>query len=213
MAAGKKSSGARCFHQAKRTRGIGARGNPRVVESVRGPVIDRDRYGLCAATCAGGHGTAVRTGGSWRYHVSRVLSTPARCGLAAVAAIGVVMTMAASRATADDKGLCFTGTGDKAIAACTRRIAFHIKNSAASNAKYNLAVVYYSRSWLYYNKMDYKRALADSDKSWRADPSFGKALYLRGLAKEHLNDVSGGEADIARAIAIDPNLKKVPHKD
>lgn len=139
--------------------------------------------------------------------------TPALRGLIAVAAIGVAMTTMASRAAADDKALCFTGTGDKAIAACTRRIAFHLKNSAAPNAKYNLAVVYYSRSWLYYNKMDYKRALADSDKSWRADPSLGKALYMRGLAKKHLNDISGGEADIARAIEIDPNLKKLPNKN
>jgi tetratricopeptide (TPR) repeat protein len=162
---------------------------------------------------AGGGETAVRTNGFWRDDVGNALSTPALRRLVAVVVIGAAMTMTASRATADDKNLCFTGTGDKAIAACSRRIAFHIKNSAAPNAKYNLAVVYYSRSWLYYNKMDYKRALADSDKSWRADPSFGKALYMRGLAKEHLNDARGGEADIARAIEIDPTLKKLPNKN
>jgi tetratricopeptide (TPR) repeat protein len=145
--------------------------------------------------------------------VGNALSTPALRGLVAVAAICAAMTMTVSRATANDKDLCFTGIGNKAIAACTRRIAFHIKNSSASNAKYNLAVVYYSRGWLYYNKMDYRRALADCDRSWRADPSLAKALYLRGLAKKHLNNISGGEADIARAIAIDPNLKKSNNKN
>lgn len=139
-------------------------------------------------------------------------STPTLRGLVAIAAILASTAMTASRAAADDKDLCYKGTGDKAIAACTRRIALH-KHSSASNAKYNLAVVYYSRSWLYYAKKDYKRALADADKSWRTEPSFAKALFMRGLVKKRLNDISGGEADIVRAIEIDPKLKKLRAKN
>lgn len=106
---------------------------------------------------------------------------------------------------ADDKEMCFKGSGDVAIAACTRRIAVN-SSSSDPNARHNLAVVYYSRGFLLLEKGENKRALADFDTSWRTDPSYARALYSRGITKKRLGDTASGEADIMRAKELQPSL-------
>ena len=122
-----------------------------------------------------------------------------------LAAAFAALALLPSAAAADDKEMCFKGSGDAAIAACTRRIA---ANSSASDrtTRHNLAVVYYSRGFLLLEKNETKRALADFDKSWRTDPSYARALYGRGMAKKRLGDVASGDADIARAKELQPSL-------
>jgi tetratricopeptide (TPR) repeat protein len=101
--------------------------------------------------------------------------------------------------------MCFKGSGDVAIAVCTRRIAAN-RSSSDQTTRHNLAVVYYSRGFLLLEKNETKRALADFDTSWRTDPSYARALYGRGLAKKKLGDIASGEADIIRAKELQPSL-------
>ena len=46
----------------------------------------------------------------------------------------------------------------------------------------------------------------DMDAVLQLTPQDASALYVRGLSKQRLGDVAGGEADIARAKAIQPNI-------
>ena len=122
-----------------------------------------------------------------------------------LAAAFTAIALFPSVAAADDRAMCFKGSGDAAIAACTRRIA---ANSSISDqtTRHNLAVVYYSRGFLLLEKKETQRALTDFDRSWRTDPSYARALYGRGLAKKRLGDITGGDADIARAKELQPSL-------
>jgi tetratricopeptide (TPR) repeat protein len=45
----------------------------------------------------------------------------------------------------------------------------------------------------------YDRAIADYDQAIRLNPQHTKALYNRGIAKQKMGDISGGDADIMRA--------------
>ncbi len=110
-----------------------------------------------------------------------------------------------STAVANDIEVCFKGSGDVAIAACTRRIAV-LSGSSDSTSRRNLAVVHYSRGYEFLAKGENKRALADFDASWRTNPSYARALYSRGLAKKKLGDIAGGDADIERAKELQPSL-------
>ncbi len=58
-------------------------------------------------------------------------------------------------------------------------------------------------------KGDLDRAIADYDQAIKLNPNDAAALLNRGAAKKQQGDQSGGEADIAAAIKIDPN--GVPH--
>ena len=131
----------------------------------------------------------------------------------APAALGIVlaaMLAATSIAHADeaaDRETCFKGSGDTAIAACTRRIAT-LSGKTDKNSRHNLAVVHYSRGYELLAKKDNKRALADFEASWKADSSYTQALRARGIAKKRLGDEKGGEADMAQAKKLDPSLAK-----
>jgi tetratricopeptide (TPR) repeat protein len=131
----------------------------------------------------------------------------------APAALGIVlaaMLAATSIAHADeaaDRETCFKGSGDTAIAACTRRIAT-LSDKTDKNSRHNLAVVHYSRGYELLAKKDNKRALADFEASWKADSSYTQALLARGIAKKRLGDEKGGEADMAQAKKLDPSLAK-----
>ena len=47
------------------------------------------------------------------------------------------------------------------------------------------------------------QAIADYDAALKVDPDPASALFGRGVARRRMGDVSGGNADIAAAIAID----------
>jgi tetratricopeptide (TPR) repeat protein len=63
-----------------------------------------------------------------------------------------------------------------------------------------------SRGNLYYNKRDYDHAIADYNQAIRLGPNDAVALYWRGKAKQFNGDKPGGDADIAAAKKINPNL-------
>ena len=129
----------------------------------------------------------------------------ARAFLGPLFGAAIIIAIAWPASAADDRDTCFKASGDVAIAACTRRIAV-LSRSRDANARHNLAVVHYSRGYELLAKGETKRALADFETSWKTDPSYARALYSRGLAKKKLGDVSGGNADIAHALKIEPSL-------
>jgi predicted Zn-dependent protease len=55
-------------------------------------------------------------------------------------------------------------------------------------------------------KGDFSVAIADCSHSLDLSPNGARALYLRGLAKLKSGDAGGGNADIAAAKAIEPNI-------
>jgi tetratricopeptide (TPR) repeat protein len=68
------------------------------------------------------------------------------------------------------------------------------------------AAAYYNRGRAWYRLKDYARALADLGEAARLDPTDADTLYARGLARRANGDIRGGEADIAAAKKIDPNV-------
>ena len=67
---------------------------------------------------------------------------------------------------------------------------------------------YRSRGILYFNTGDNVDAVADFNKAIKLDPKDAKALYGRGLAKRRKGDATGGDADMAAAKALDPDVEK-----
>ncbi len=65
---------------------------------------------------------------------------------------------------------------------------------------------YYRRGAFYYRMKDFDRAVLDFRDSVRRDPRNAKALYARGLTETKLGRNAEGKADIARAVAIEPNI-------
>jgi tetratricopeptide (TPR) repeat protein len=53
-----------------------------------------------------------------------------------------------------------------------------------------------------------KDALADFDQAVKLDPKLAEAFYLRGVVKKLMSDEAGGEADIAHARELDPQIEK-----
>jgi len=64
------------------------------------------------------------------------------------------------------------------------------------------------RAMAYFVTGDLDRAIADCDQAIRAQPTFAPALYWRGLAKRAKGDAVAGEADIAAAKKIDPEVDR-----
>lgn len=57
-------------------------------------------------------------------------------------------------------------------------------------------------------KKDFDRAVAEYTEALRINPKYAPALYNRGLTKKLLGDTAAGDADIANARTIDPNVGK-----
>jgi len=69
-----------------------------------------------------------------------------------------------------------------------------------------LSALYAQRGAVYRAMGDTARAIPDLDNALKISPRNAKALYQRGLAKSAMGDQAGGEADIAAAKAIDPDV-------
>jgi tetratricopeptide (TPR) repeat protein len=136
-------------------------------------------------------------------------------------AAALLVAAAIQPATADDRTVCVSGTGDEAIAACTRMLSLDRKNAASYYAicgiayhrkgKYDLAIsdfdqvirldpklaanAYTSRGDAYGAKRDYGRAIADFDQAIRLDPKLAAAYIDRGWIYETINDPDNGIAD------------------
>jgi tetratricopeptide (TPR) repeat protein len=70
------------------------------------------------------------------------------------------------------------------------------------------AIVYDRRGLIWRAKGDNDRAIADYDQAIRLNANYARALYHRGTAKQAKGDAAGGDADIARAKQIDPDIDK-----
>lgn len=68
------------------------------------------------------------------------------------------------------------------------------------------AQAYLNRGLAYYAKQDLTRAIADYDRAIRLNPQYARAFYNRGIAKRSLGKTAEGNADMARARVIDPNV-------
>jgi Flp pilus assembly protein TadD len=55
-------------------------------------------------------------------------------------------------------------------------------------------------------KGDDKRARADYDKALQLNPKNPYTLFARGVLKKKMGDEAGGDADIARARQIKPDI-------
>ena len=53
---------------------------------------------------------------------------------------------------------------------------------------------------------DYAAAIADFDAALKNDPHAARALYGRGIARKKTGDLKGGDADVAAAIAVWPDI-------
>jgi tetratricopeptide (TPR) repeat protein len=56
------------------------------------------------------------------------------------------------------------------------------------------------------DKGDNDRAMADFNAALRINPKYAKALYLRGMTRLEMGDITGGAADVASARKIDPKV-------
>jgi tetratricopeptide (TPR) repeat protein len=116
-----------------------------------------------------------------------------------------VMTMSAIAQVSSHWQACTGNPGidwDQQIKSCTALI------QSPTEPKENVAIAFYNRALAYENKEDYGRAIADYDEALRLDPNDADALLYRGLDKQRLGDKAGGEADIAAAKRINPNIGK-----
>jgi tetratricopeptide (TPR) repeat protein len=61
---------------------------------------------------------------------------------------------------------------------------------------------------------DYSAALKDASDAYSDDPKYGaRALYLRGVAKEKMGDISSGQADVSTALAMSRNAADILYGD
>jgi tetratricopeptide (TPR) repeat protein len=53
---------------------------------------------------------------------------------------------------------------------------------------------------------DYQAAISDFDAALKNDPHLARALYGRGIVRKKQGDATGGEADMAAAISVWPDI-------
>ena len=85
---------------------------------------------------------------------------------------------------------------DKAVDDCDDAIDGDAKNPVYLNA----------RGWAYVRLGKYRKALTDFDRSIEYRAANASALYGRGLAKTRSGDVAEGDADLAAARKLQPNI-------
>jgi tetratricopeptide (TPR) repeat protein len=116
--------------------------------------------------------------------------------------VGLLIVTAAtclvSAAAADDSALCVRGSGDEAIAACTRAI-----NSGRFD-KRNLAMIYSNRGLQWERKQDYDKAFKDHNEALRLDPTYAAGFMHRGNTYARRGDFERALADHSEAIRLAP---------
>lgn len=61
------------------------------------------------------------------------------------------------------------------------------------------AAIFDSHALVYYRLARYREAIADADTAFAMDDTLIGSLYLRGLAKRRIGDITGGDRDITAA--------------
>ena len=118
----------------------------------------------------------------------------ASAGVLLMTSLSFVMPVSAQQ---NDSDVCFKSSGQKAIAACTRRIG-----QAKGN---NLAIVYHSRGYEYLQLRQFDMAIADFTQSIRVNPSYLDPYVNRCLCYRATGDFEKAVADANSALRIDPS--------
>lgn len=114
-------------------------------------------------------------------------------------AIGLLIgSCLVSAAAADDSALCVRGSGDDAIAACTRAI-----NSGRFDRR-NLAMIYSNRGLQWERKQDHDKAIKDHNEAIRLDPTYAAGFMHRGNTYARRGDFERALADHSEAIRLTP---------
>jgi tetratricopeptide (TPR) repeat protein len=70
----------------------------------------------------------------------------------------------------------------------------------------NAAATFDSRGLIYLKMSQWDLAIEDYSSALRIDPKLAGSLYGRGLARLEKGDMTGGNADITAAMAIEANI-------
>lgn len=88
------------------------------------------------------------------------------------------------------------GDLDQALADSEKAVALGATNDAVS-----------TRGFVRYRRGEYAQALSDHDAVLAKHPRTASLLFMRGVIKRRLDRGSEGDADIARAVKIDPSIE------
>jgi len=106
---------------------------------------------------------------------------------------------ARDRSTAlTNRGNAYDDNGDpeRALADYTSAISIDARNNDA----------FFNRGITYRRKKEFQRSIADFDQALRLNPKDADALYYRGRSKIDLGNKAEGDADIAAARRINPDI-------
>jgi len=115
-----------------------------------------------------------------------------------VVAVLIVFLALHGTATADDRSTCEDGSGDAALAACTRALESGRLNRSNRVSAYN------SRAILWKRKGEYDRAIADSTAAIDLDRNYHLAYHNRGNSYLEKEDFDRAIADYTAVIRINP---------
>lgn len=110
----------------------------------------------------------------------------------------VVAAVAACGGAAAEEDLCAHGSGDVAIADCTRAI------QSGRYTGHALALKFSNRGVEWRIKGDYERAISDYDDAIRLDPDYADAYYNRCIAYNRQRKFDLALPDCNQAIALGP---------
>jgi tetratricopeptide (TPR) repeat protein len=116
----------------------------------------------------------------------------------AVSVVVLAIALAAVARADEDEEACAKGSGESALAACTRVIA------SGSHKGHVLAAFYYDRGLEYKNSGDIDHAISDFDKAVELDPTIGIAFDARGDAYKSKGELDRAIADFDEAVRLNP---------
>jgi tetratricopeptide (TPR) repeat protein len=132
-------------------------------------------------------------------------SVPIAMRLHAVSMALAATTMSAAAQLSSHWQFCTGNPGidwDTQIRSCSALI------ESATEAKENVAIAFYNRAVAYENKDRYDLAIADYSEAIRLNPNDADFYLYRGLDRQRMGDKAGGDADIAEAKRLNPNIGK-----